>query len=453
MAFDCILRGGTVVFPESPERRADIAVRDGRIAGLLAPGETAEAGTTIDVAGKHVFPGCMDAHQHFGFAEPITEYRTETASAAIGGLTTILSYFLSSGPYAELFEPALAQCAARAHVDFAFHFTTCVDAHIDELPRSVADHGVTSFKYFMNFKGEEGRYMGLSGTDDGYLYDLMAKAATLPGAVLVCHPENIELFNRNRNRFIALGRDTLRDWSLAKPAFTEWENMVRAMVFAAHHGATLYVPHVSCARGVEEANRFRERYDRIHIETCPHYLTHTMESDLGILAKANPPLRTAEDVEALWAYLADGSIDVVGADHVPRKRATKEKPLWQSAQGFPGSATILPVLLSEGHHKRGLPLRRIAQLVAKRPAEIFGIAAAKGDIFIGADADFTVVDLDLEKVCRWQDLASHADYTPYEGWTFKGWPVMTILRGNVVMRDGKLLGQPGYGRYLRRPMV
>ncbi|MBI4184105.1 MAG: dihydroorotase family protein [Proteobacteria bacterium] len=453
MDLDCVVRGGTAVFPERKPCRADIAIRDGRIVGLLSPGEeTPTAREVIDASGKHVFPGCMDAHLHFGFAEPNEEYRTETASAAVGGMSTVISYFLNSESYAGVFEERLAECRKRAHVDFAFHFSTAADVHLEEFPSLVEDCGVTSFKYYMNFKGEEGRYMGLSGTDEGFMYDLLAKAAEFADAVVAIHPENIEVVNRMRRRAMGTGVDSLRAFCEAKPAFTEWENMIRAMVFAEHLGATIYFVHVSSARGVAEVRRFRERYDRIHLETCPHYLTHTMDSKLGSVAKANPPLRGEEDVEALWEAIADGTVDVVGSDHVPRKRAAKEKNIWQASQGFPGVATILPVLLSEGHHKRGLSLRRIAQLVSKRPAEIFRIDRRKGFLGVGADADLTLVDLDLAKPCRWQDLLSHADYTPYDGWTFKGWPVMTIVRGRVVMKEGRMVGDPGYGEYLRRPL-
>ena len=454
MDLDCVLRGATVILPEIGARPADIVVRDGRIAGILSPGEEApNARAVIDLTGKHVFPGTMDAHLHFGFAEPVEEYRTETASAAIGGHTTVLAHLLNSAPYADVFEERLGQCAERAHVDFGFHFSTAAEVHLDEFPKLVEDCGVTSFKYFMNFKGEEGRYMGLAGTDEGFMYDLMRTAAAFPQVVQCIHPENIELVNRFKWRAMEQGLDSLKDYCAAKPAFTETENIVRAMVYAEHLGTTVYFVHVSCASGVDEIRRYRERYGRIYVETCPHYLTHTMDSDLGSIGKANPPLRTAEDGEALWHALADGTVDVVGSDHVPRRRATKEKNIWQAAQGFPGTATILPVLLSEGHHKRGLRLERIAELVSAAPARIFGLAARKGHVGVGADADLTVVDLDLEKTCRAEDLLSYADYSPYDGWTFKGWPVMTMVRGTVVMRDGELVGRPGHGDYLRRPLA
>ncbi len=453
MELDCVVRGGTVVFPERGVAPADIAIRDGRIAGILCPGEaTGSVRETIDASDRHVFPGLMDPHLHFGFAEPIEEFRTETASAAIGGLTSTIAYFLSSDPYSEMFQQAVEDCAARAHIDFAFHFSIATETHLAEFERYVRDYGVTSFKHFMNFKGEEGRYMGLAGTDDGFMYDLMQTAAGHEHVVIVAHPENIEVVNRIKAQFIEAGHDGLKAYCRSKPTFSESENIVRAMHFAEHLGARVYFPHVSCAEGFEEVRRFRRRYDRILVETCPHYLTHDWDSDMGSLGKANPPLRSPEDVEATWAALADGTIDTIGSDHVPRRRANKEKNIWQASQGFPGAATILPVLLSEGYHKRGLGLQRIAQVCGSRPAEIFAIDKRKGFIAPGYDADLTIVDLDLEREVRWQDLLSHADYSPYDGWTLKGWPVMSMVRGTVVTRDGKLVGPAGHGQYLRRPL-
>ena len=456
MSKDTIVRGGTVVFPERGEEAADILLRDGAIAGVLRPGESAPDGAeTIDAKGLHVFPGIIDAHVHFGFGEPITEYTTETIYAAQGGVTTMLAYFLRNEAYSEMFEEEKREAEARAFIDFAFHFSTAQEVHVQEIPKYVHELGVTSFKYFMNFKGEEGRYLGLDGTDDGFFLNLLQESAKHEGVVVVAHAENIEIVNRIRREFREQGRNSLRDFCESKPVFTEVESMMRAMYFAEHTGAAIYFPHVSCALGLDEVRRYRERYPDIFVETCPHYLTHTMDADLGSLGKTNPPLRTEDDVEALWDGLADGTVGVVASDHVPRKRSTKEgKNIWQSSQGFPGSATVLPVLLSEGYHKRGLPLQTIAELVCANPAAIFGIGKRKGAIAVGMDADLTLVDLEKEREVVPDELGSYSDYSIYEGWTLKGWPVRTIVRGVTVMQDGKMVPEAaGHGRYLSRPLV
>ncbi len=446
-----VLRGGTVVSAVAAPQRLDLLCEQGKITAVLAP-ETAVAAhvETRRIDGLHVFPGLIDAHVHFGFGEKITEYSTETAHAALGGFSTILGFFLNNEAYADVYAREQEYARTRAYVDYGFHFSTAGEMHLRELESYVKDYGVTSFKYFMNFKGEEGRYLGLDGTDDGYFHGLLQEAARIGGLTIVCHTENIEIVNRLRNAQLEKGITNLKQWESIKPPITEAENAIKAMFFAEKLGATIYIPHMSSRMGLDEVRRWRSRYGKVYVETCPHYLTHTSDMDLGSMGKANPPFRGKDDQDALWEGLADGAVDTVASDHVPRKRATKEKTFWLASQGFPGTATILPVLLHEGYHKRGLSLQRICALTSAAPANIFGIADRKGSLRVGSDADLTLVDLNLEREVVAAELGSYSDYSLYDGWKFKGWAVQTIVRGETVMRDGKLVGQPGYGAYLRR---
>jgi dihydropyrimidinase len=318
------------------------------------------------------------------------------------------------------------------------------------MEKYVREYGVTSFKYFMNFKGEEGRYMGLDGTDDGYFHDLLVESARIGRPMIVCHTENIEMVSRIRRRYQSEGRASFREYCESKPPITEAENLTRAAYLADKTGARVYIPHVSTAMAIDDARPWRERTGDVWLETCPHYLTHHMDMDLDSLYKANPPLRSPDDVEAVWTALADGTIDVIGADHVARKRATKDKPIWQATQGFPGTATILPVLLSEGYHKGRIGLQRIAQIFSRNPARLFDLPARKGDIAVGCDADLTLVDLQHEHVVDHHELGSFSDYSPYQGWSLKGWPVRTIVRGVTVMHDHRVVGKGGHGRYIER---
>lgn len=451
MSNSFILRGGIVVSAERDPEPLDVLVEAGRISGLLAPGtDVAEHVKVRRIDGLHVFPGLVEAHMHFGFGEKITEYSTETAHAAIGGFTTVLGYFLNNEAYGEVYQREQAYAQPRAHVDYGFHFSTASELHVKELESYVKDYGVTSFKYFMNFKGEEGRYLGLDGTDDGYLHALLSRSAEIGGVTVVCHTENIEIVNRLRNAQLEIGIETLQQWESVKPPITEAEACIRAMFLAEKVGAKIYIPHMSSRMGLDEVRFWRQRYDQVYVETCPHYLTHTSDMNLGGMGKANPPFRSKDDQDALWEGLADGAINVVASDHCPRKRVTKDKSFWLASQGFPGTATILPVLLHEGYHKRGLSLRRICELVSTGPARIFDIDQRKGALRPGADADITLVDLNLERTVHHEDLLSYSDYSLYDGWTFKGWATETIVRGETVMKDGKITGAPGYGKYLFR---
>ncbi len=230
--------------------------------------------------------------------------------------------------------------------------------------------------------------------------------------------------------------------------------MHRGMLFARQTRAPLYVVHMSAALCLDEVRSARARWPelRVYVETCPHFLTHTSESKLEppTLGKINPPLRHPADVEALWTGLADGTVDTVGSDHAARRKEKKTGTIWSSAAGFPGTGAILPVLLSEGHHRRGLPLERIVELTSLNPARIFGLHPRKGHLGVGADADLVVVDLARERVCDGTTFQSHADYSLYDGWTLRGWPVLTMLRGEVIAEEGRVVGRPGAGRYLAR---
>jgi len=225
------------------------------------------------------------------------------------------------------------------------------------------------------------------------------------------------------------------------------------MYFAERLGARVYFPHISTRLSLDEVRRWRHRYGQVFVETCPHYLTHTEDSAIGPIGKANPPFHTSDDRDALWEGLRDGTIDVVASDHVPRKRATKEKNLWLASQGFPGTATILPVLLAEGYHKGRLTLAQVARVLTSGPARVFDLAETKGAIAVGMDADLTLVDLERERVVDAAELGSYSDYSLYDGWKLKGWPVRTIVRGVTVMDDGAIVGPPGHGRYLHRTIA
>ena len=230
---DFVLRGGTLVFPDKAPEKKDVLVKGGKIAALLAPGAAAPAGIAEQsAAGLHVFPGLIDCHVHFGLGEKITEYshrdRRTPRRAASPPCSATSS---TTRPTATSTGASRTTRVARAHVDFGFHFTTANELHIKELGEYVSDYGVTSFKYFMNFKGEEGRYLGLDGTDDGFLYALLRNRRASGGRPWSATPRTSRSSTATRRKIQAAGGSTLKDWSACQAR----DHRVRA-------GAARHVP-------------------------------------------------------------------------------------------------------------------------------------------------------------------------------------------------------------------
>ena len=452
MRFDTVIRDATLVDPRFGPVDGSLAIKDGRIAGLLAPGVAAEAGEVIDAGGLVVLPGVIDPHVHLGYARSFEEdVKSETRSAALGGVTSMISFYrqyhgLQPAPYDEL--PELVSTIDRvAHVDVGFHLGMLAESQVNQIG-DYAAAGVTSHKFYMAYRGADGATVGMvNECNDGLLLDGLRKVADV-GGVACIHAENTDIVNRSMAAVRAAGEDGLRAWSNARPAFAEAENIHRVAYLAEHAGATVYLVHIGSQESLAAARQARAAGGRVHIETCPHYLTHTYDSAVGALAKINPPVRGQEDLEAIWRGLIDGAVDTVGTDHCAVPLEKKEGDIWSAAAAFPGMATTLPVLISEGHHRRGMPLQQIAQVLSGNAASIFGLPE-KGSLRVGADADLVICDLDLEQDVRHENLGSACDYSILEGRRLRGWPVRTLVRGRTVAQEGRLVGEPA-GAFLRR---
>lgn len=460
--FDLVLRGGTVILPGREPEPLDIAIQDGRIAAVLAPGTLCAAAETVSVQGLVVMPGAIDVHLHLGHGKDISRPRVpadaaqESAAAAAGGITTFIPYLMASEPFESLWDEVLAVTEAGSRIDFGYHPIISTEAQLAGVPRYAAEFGAPSFKIFMNNRGGEGKRLGLPDIDDGFLLRLCEAAAAHRG--MVCpHPETIELAWVLRERLMRAdpeGAGGLATWNASRPPFVEAEAVQRAAYVAQVAGAPLYVVHTSSAEALQAARRSRANGARVHIETCPHYLTHDTGWAGGTIGKINPPLREAADREALWQGLMDGSVDTVATDHVHRDLSGKEGGVWAASPGCPGMETMLPVLLSEGYAKRDLPLSRIADLVATNPARIMGLGHAKGAVLPGLDADLAILDPAARWTVTRDSVLSSAGYSIYEGWEMTGRVVHTLVRGRFVMRGGAVQDDAvGHGRYVKRHLT
>jgi len=462
MRYDLLIRGGTVLLPGSDGELVDVGVHGGKIAGILAPGSAGDATEILDVSGLHVLPGIIDAHLHLGHGKDIARPRvpadaaTETAAAAAGGITTFIPYLMATEPFEAIFDEVRAVTEAGARIDFGYHFIISTEDQLASVPRYAVEYGVPSFKIFMNNRGGEGKRLGLPDIDDGFLLRLCEHAAAV-GGVVCPHPENIEASWVLRDRLVATdpdGRGGLAAWNASRPPFVEADAVQRVGMFARHTGARVHIVHVTSREALVAALEQRRQGTNISIETCPHYLTHDVTWPGGIVAKINPPVREKVDCDALWRGILSGDVDLIATDHVHRGLSGKEGGIWKASPGCPGLETLLPVLLSEGHHKRGLPLHQVASLLCEKPATVMGLSHRKGRIALGLDADLAIVELRREQTVHRDSVVSGAGYSIYEGWALRGAVAHTIVRGRFALRDGTLQdGAIGTGQYLKRQPI
>jgi len=228
------------------------------------------------------------------------------------------------------------------------------------------------------------------------------------------------------------------------PIVAETEAIKRAILFAKETCCKLHIHHMSSKDGVELVRESKAKGIGVSTETGPHYLLLNSENyeKLGSILKINLPVRSAENGEALWEGLKDGTVEVIATDHSPHTEEEKIKDnIWEASSGFPGVETSLPLMLTQVNEGR-ISLNQYVKLVSENPARLFNMYPQKGNFNIGTDADFTIVDMEKESVIDKNRLHSKTKITPFDGYKVKGVPVFTIIRGKIVMKDGKIIGKP-----------
>ena len=453
--FDLVVRGGAVV-TASEQFRADIGIRAGRIAAL---GHGLRAARTLDADGLLVMPGGVDSHCHIeqlqegGGADEET-WETGSRSALAGGTTSVVTF--STQFKGRPIGPSLDEYrsrAKRAMVDHAFHqiITDPTDAVIDELPAIVAS-GIRSFKVFLTYDPVH--------LNDRQFLRVLAAARRL-GCLVTVHCENYEAVAWMTEALLAAGLTAPKYHAWSRPPVVEREATHRAIALAELIDTPIQVFHVSCPEVADEIARARQRGLKIWGETCPQYLVlgaASMDKPgfEGAKFMCSPAPRDAAASAGLWDAIRLGTLDVVSSDHSgwsydgPRgKRASGDAaPFRDIPNGIPGLASRLPIMFSEGVAKGRISASDFVRLVSTQPARIFGLHPRKGSLMPGADADIVLWD-PSKRVTITNGLMQHAiDYTPYEGLEVTGWPVTTILRGQVVMQDGRVQAEPGLGQYL-----
>ncbi|HJS80815.1 MAG TPA: dihydroorotase [Vitreimonas sp.] len=435
--FDLVIRGGTVV-SHAGEGIATIGVKDGRIVTIGGSVDDEAAGEVFDATGLHVLPGVIDTQVHF--REPGNEHKedleTGTRAAALGGVTAVFEMPNTAPPTttAEALADKLARAKGRAHVDHAFYIGATHE-NADQLGALERLPGCCGIKTFM------GSSTGtlLVGDDEGL--ERILKNIKRRGAF---HAEDEARLQERKS----LAREG--DWTShpevrdAKTALLATARLVDA---ARRHGKRVHVLHVSSK---EEMAFLATAKDVATVETLPQFLTFKapeVYERLKGFAQMNPPIRYATDQYALWTIgIEGGVVDVLGTDHAPHTREEKAQPYPKSPSGMPGVQTLVPVMLTHVNEGR-LTLQRFVDLTSHGPNRVFGIAK-KGRIAVGYDADFTIVDMKARRAIRAEDQATRCGWTPFDGFEAQGWPMATIIRGNVVMRDGEIVA-PASGEPMR----
>jgi len=453
--YSLVLRNGRVVTPDGIVA-GDVAVEGERI---VAVGQvTGQAPRELDAAGKWVMPGGVDPHAHIeqmsGMGLMCADtFETATLSAAMGGTTSVISHAAQAkgAPLASGVADYAARAARGARIDHAFHLIvsdTTVPAFEEDL-RALIDAGHRSIKVFTTYR------IRLEDAEILRVLDI----AHAHGALVCVHAENDALIARAKAGLLAAGRTAPKYHAASHPRMAEVEAIERMCRFAEATGCRVMVFHVSTAEGAAAVRAGKARGAPVVAETCPHYLFQTedvLDRPDGSKWMCSPPQRTRADHEALWAALADGTLDLVSSDHAPFRHdatgklaAGPDAAFPDIANGMPGLETRLPLMFDAMVTKGRLGAEAFARLTSAAPAAIHGLET-KGAIAPGKDADLVVWDPDREVTYGADDLHDNVGYNPYEGRTVRGWPETVILRGEVIVEGGECRAGPGSGRWLER---
>ncbi|OZI18731.1 allantoinase [Bordetella genomosp. 9] len=440
---DLIIAGGHAVIGDAVVQ-ADIAIDAGRIVAIGALTGLPGARRVIDAEGLHVLPGAIDCHVHF--RDPGSTYkenwRTGSSAAAAGGVTTVMDMPNTDPPTAnrEALVRKRERAAALSLVDWGL-YGVLDSSSLPHLEALVED-GIAGFKCFMTENTGD-----LESPDDGVVYEGLERLARL-GVRCSVHAENAAIMQHRRRQFIEAGRTDARAHEESRPEVCEIEAIGRVTALAQAACAAVHIAHVSSAGGVQAIRHALAQGVDMTAETCPHYLLFGLPEidSLSGMVRVNPPIRGGAHADALWAALLDGTIGMIATDHAPHTEEEKRNPdIWQCCRGMIGLETQMPVMLTESQRGR-MSLPAYVRWSALAPALAWGLYPRKGHIGVGADADFAIVD--MEGAYRIDQSALHSlnRISPWHGRFVTARPVHTLVRGNVVMWDRRVVGEPGWGR-------
>ncbi|HZR31215.1 MAG TPA: dihydropyrimidinase [Terriglobales bacterium] len=457
MAFDSLIRGGTVV-NASDSYLADVGIADGKVSAIAKELPANNARRVIDAPGKYVMPGGIDVHTHldmpFGGTTSADDFETGTRAAAFGGTTTLIDFAIQykGQSLRTAFDTWMAKASSKAVCDYAFHciITDLPDARLEEM-KALVREGVTSFKLFM-------AYPGVFMLDDASIFKAF-QAAAKQGAMVCMHAENGGAIDVIVKQALAEGKTAPKYHALTRPTTAEAEATARAIALAEMAGAPVYIVHLSCNEALEKVREARDRGLPVYAETCPQYLYLSIENfDVpgfeGAKYVFTPPLREKWHQEKLWAGLQRDHLQVVSTDHCPfcfkEQKELGKGDFTKIPNGGPGIEHRLSLVYSGGVAAGRFSVNRFVELVSTMPAKLFGLYPRKGTIAVGSDADLVIFDPKREHTISAKTHHMRVDYSMFEGIKVTGTPTTVLCRGDVVIEDNSFKGRVGHGQFLRR---
>lgn len=436
---------------------AYVGVKDEKIVyiGKESPGK---ATREMDAGDHMVLPGMADSHVHF--REPGNAHRetffTGTSAAANGGITTVCEHPLSSPPpyTMEILKRRHAATEGELLTDIAF-MGAAGEHNIAALVDFANTGEIIAYKTFLHapIKGREIEFEGLTMCNDGVIYEGIQELAKT-GIPWLVHAENNDMIQHNTTKFKREGKTTAIYHAKSRPPISEIETVAKLLLLTEEKDVPILFCHISTPEACELVKQARQRGRHIYLETCPHYLMFTEDllQRFGSYAKCSPPLRTERERNALWKYIEDGTIDIIGSDHAPYARKEKENDdIFQASAGFPSIEVRFPIMFTQMLQGK-LSLKKLVDLMTTNIAKIFRLYPQKGAIMLGADADFIVVDDKKTYKFAARDLYSKSKESGkmFEGMEVTGQIMATVLRGHVIKENGVVCReQKGIGKILR----
>ncbi len=447
--FSLVIKNGRVVTSDRVFA-ASICIDQGKIAAIVEPGVTIAAEKVIDAKGNYVFPGAIDSHAHLN--DPGYNWREDyahgTAAAGVGGFTTIVDMPLQNEPAltdGHIFEEKLAHVAPNAYVDYCF-WGGLVDYNLGSLTE-LDEKGCVAFKSFIGPVSPD--YVSLTIGQAKEALEILKSAGARAGF----HCEDYSIIKWEEARAKRKEKNDWQDFLNSRPVIAELVATQNIIDLARELDAKVHICHVSHPRVAKIIRDAQLEGVDVTGETCGHYLAFSDQEVIknGSLFKCAPPLREAQAVEELWEYVNNGTLSCIGSDHSPCELSEKSEAVhgvFGAWGGISGIQNTMQVVFSEGVNKRGYCPTILARALSEGPAKAFGIYGKKGAIAVGFDADLVVLDPEKEWEITPESLHYVNKISAFVGLKGVGLPVCTVVRGQVVAENGKLVGQKGYGEFV-----